>query len=90
MQTQVTVQDGDTVAIGGIISDTNTSTSSGIPILHRLPGIGGLFGGKTISNQRTELVIFLTPRVIYDTTQIVEATDELKSNFKKLRSLMHE
>ena len=36
------------------------------------------------------MVIFMTPRVIYDTNQIVDASDELKSQFKKLRSVMPE
>jgi general secretion pathway protein D len=88
MQTQVTVQDGDTIAIGGIISESDTYTSSGIPLLHRIPGIGALFGSKAVNKARTEMVIFMTPRVIYDTNQIVEASDELKSQFKKLQSLM--
>jgi general secretion pathway protein D len=90
MNTQVTLQDGDTIAIGGIISESDTYTSSGIPVLHRIPGIGALFGSKSVSKTRTEMVVFMTPRVIYDTNQIVEASDELKSQFKKLRSIMHE
>lgn len=90
LSTQVTVQDGDTVAIGGIITDSNTYTSAGIPYLNRIPGLGYLFGGKTMSSQRVELVVFFTPRVIYDTNQMVEASDEMKSEFKKLRSMIKE
>jgi general secretion pathway protein D len=90
MSTQVTVQDGDTVAIAGIILETDTLSSSGIPFLHRIPGIGAAFGGKSITKSRTELVVFFTPRVIYDTNQITDATEEIKSRFKKLRSLMQE
>jgi general secretion pathway protein D len=85
VSTQVTVQDGDTVAIGGIIQETNAESSSGIPILHKLPYIGALFGTKSISKDRSELVIFLTPRVIYDTNQVMEATQELKDQMKHLR-----
>jgi len=88
VQTQVTVQDGDMIAIGGIIDENTTSSSSGIPFLHELPYVGGLFGSRTYSKQRTELVIFLTPHVIYDTNQIVDATEELKSGFKMLRPLL--
>ena len=88
--TQVTVQDGDTVAIGGVISETNLNSSSGIPGLHKLPVVGGLFGSKSISKQRTELVIFLTPRVIYDTNQMTEATDELKNQMQKLKKMYKE
>jgi general secretion pathway protein D len=90
ISTQVTVQDGDTVAIGGIIQETNAETSSGIPILHKLPYLGALFGTKSITKDRSELVIFLTPRVIYDTNQIMEATEELKGEMKKLRKVYKE
>ncbi len=47
VSTQVTVEDGDTVAIGGIIEEATTETSSGIPYLHRIPYVGALFGAKT-------------------------------------------
>ena len=73
--TQITVQDGDTVAIGGIIQETNLQSSGGVPFLHRIPLLGAVFGAKSITKTRSELVVFLTPRVIYDTNQIVEAAD---------------
>jgi len=85
VSTQVTVQDGDTIAIGGIIQETSTDSSNGVPVLHKLPIVGSLFGSKTTSKDRTELVIFLTPRVIYDTNQVTEASDELKGQMKKLQ-----
>ena len=80
--TQLTVQDGDTVAIGGFIQETYSQSSSGVPFLHRIPILGAAFGSKSISKARTELVVFLTPRVIYDTNQISDATDEIKSGLK--------
>jgi general secretion pathway protein D len=90
VSTQVTVQDGDTVAIGGIIQETTGESSSGIPLLHRVPVVGALFGSKSYSKDRTELVIFLTPRVIYDTNQIMEATQELKDEMQKLKKIYRE
>jgi general secretion pathway protein D len=89
-QTQVTVQDGDTVAIGGIIQESNLQSSSGVPFLHKLPVVGSLFGAQSITKSRTELVVFLTPRVIYDTNQMAEATDEIRSNMRKVGKLMKE
>ena len=88
VQTQVTVEDGDTIAIGGIIQETATESSSGIPYLHRIPILGAAFGGKTSTKQRTELIVFLTPRVIYDTTQSADITEEIKSKMKILQKLM--
>jgi general secretion pathway protein D len=88
VSTQVTVQDGDTVAIGGAMLEHHGSSTAGVPLLNRIPGLGFLFGGKSYDSSRTELIIFLTPRVIYDTNQVVEASDEIKTNLKHLQKLM--
>jgi general secretion pathway protein D len=82
IQTQITVQDGDTVAIGGIIDERSNVGMSGIPVLHRIPVIGAAFGFRTYGKERTELIIFITPRVIYDSNQMQDATDELKGRLK--------
>jgi general secretion pathway protein D len=88
VSTQITVQDGDTVAIGGAILETHTESSGGVPILHRIPILGAAFGAKNFSTQRTELIIFLTPRVIYNPSQIIDATDEIRSNLKRVSKLI--
>jgi len=87
VSTQVTVQDGDTIAIGGIITESRTESSGGVPIIHRIPVLGAVFGAKNYSTTRTELIIFFTPRVIYDTNQLADATDELKGNLKRATKL---
>ena len=86
--TQVTVQDGDTISIGGIIEESDSSSSNGIPLLHRIPILGAAFGNKSTNTSRTELIVFLTPHVIYDTNQIAEATDEIKSKLKRIPKLI--
>jgi general secretion pathway protein D len=90
VQTQVTVQDGDTIALAGIISESETYGSAGIPFLSRIPVVGAAFGNKTVSKARTELIIFITPRVIYDSNQLVEASDELKNKVRGLQKLIKE
>ena len=90
VQTQVTVQDGDTIAIAGIINETDTVASAGIPFLHKLPIVGTAFGNRSYSKDRTELIIFMTPRVIYDTNEITEASEELKSRLKRLNRYVKE
>jgi type II secretory pathway component GspD/PulD (secretin) len=77
--------DGDTIAIGGTISDSVTDTINGIPGLVNLPWIGGLFGSKSKMHSRTELIMFMTPHVILDETNLIEASDELKARVKMLR-----
>lgn len=90
VSTQVTVDDGDTIAIAGIILEQDLFARNGIPLLDRLPLIGGVFGGTTKNTSRTELIIFLTPRVIYDTNQISDATEELRQKVKGLTKIMKE
>jgi len=90
VKTQVTVQDGDTIAIGGIIRESDTSSTAGIPYLSRIPVLGMAFGAKSTTKERTELVIFMTPRVIYDTNSMAEATDEVKSKLRRLTKIIDE
>ena len=62
-ETTVVLRDGETIAIGGLISENISKTVTGVPVLMSIPIIGYLF--KTVDNnkQRTELIIFLTPRI---------------------------
>jgi general secretion pathway protein D len=87
-QTQLTVQDGDTVAIGGFIQEQHGQTSTGVPVLSRIPLLGAAFGSKGTLSARTELIVFLTPRVIYDNNQMLDATDEIKNSLSHLQKLM--
>ena len=87
IQTQITVQDGDTVAIGGMIDELDNYSTQGIPFLNRIPIVGAALGSRSYSKSRSELVIFLTPKVIYDTDQILDASDELKSRLKDVNHM---
>jgi len=88
VKTQVTVQDGDMIAIGGIINETDGQSSSGIPFLHRIPILGLAFSNKSVNKERTELVVFITPRVIYDTNEMTDASDEMMSRMRRLQKLI--
>ncbi len=88
INTQVTVRDGDTVAIGGIIQETNTYGASRVPVLGRIPVLGRAFGSTTQSTDKTELIVLLEPQVIYDENEIAGATEELKNRLKNARRLM--
>lgn len=90
VQTQITMEDGDTIAIGGIINENETYSTGGLPVLHRIPLMGYLFGSKSTSKDRTELIVFLTARVIYDTNQLTDATEELKSGLRRLQKVIKE
>jgi len=88
IKTQVTVQDSDMIAIGGIINESSGDSNTGVPFLTRIPGLGAAFSNRSYTRERTELVIFLTPRVIRDTNDMLEATDELKSGMRRLQRMM--
>ena len=85
VQTQVTIKNGQTIAIGGIISDTNGVSRNGLPILSRIPGLGMLFGNTTRKKNRTELIALITPHVIEDIEQAADLTEDLKSTLKDLK-----
>ncbi|MEJ5359398.1 MAG: type IV pilus secretin PilQ [Desulfobacterales bacterium] len=63
-KTEILVEDGDTIVIGGILKDTKRLADSGIPGLRKLPAVGWLFRSEKIENQKNELLIFITPRII--------------------------
>ena len=90
VSTQLVVQDGETIALGGIIQETRTVSKNRIPLLGDIPYLGALFGNTSLSNQRTELIILLTPTVIRDTSEAQSATAELRNKLQGLRKLMEE
>ena len=62
----VRVRDGATIVMGGLVQDNATTTHRKIPILGSIPVLGKVFSGEYKSSERTELVFFLTPRIIHD------------------------
>ncbi|HKJ71435.1 MAG TPA: type IV pilus secretin PilQ [Gammaproteobacteria bacterium] len=69
VETQVLVDDGETIVIGGIYAKSQREDETGVPILRNIPLLGWLFQNKTTSTQKNELLIFLTPRVIEDSSE---------------------
>ncbi|HOW68999.1 MAG TPA: secretin N-terminal domain-containing protein [Phycisphaerae bacterium] len=63
-KTTVTVKNGETVIIGGLITSNETKSESKVPLVGDIPGIGNLFRASTRKTSRTELIIMLTPHVI--------------------------
>ncbi len=81
----IAVQSGQTVALGGLIEEKETKTSTGIPILSRIPILGALFGSNAEISERTELLILITPRVIRNQREARIVTEELR---KRVRALI--
>jgi general secretion pathway protein D len=80
IDTTVLVQDNHTVVIGGLIDDNRNSNETKVPGLGDIPLFGWLFKTQSDANQKTNLYVFLTPRVI----KSPEEADKLVSDKKKL------
>lgn len=80
----VAVPDNGTVALGGLIRESRTNNASGIPGLKDAPLIGNLFKTQSKGARRTELIIFLTPRIIRNQSESEEVLDYLQSKMGSL------
>ncbi len=78
------VRSGSTIVLGGLIREDEGRSSSGIPYLHDLPWIGGLFGGRDNSAGRTELIVLLTPRVIRNEQEAQDVSQDIRRRFEAL------
>jgi general secretion pathway protein D len=87
LETQVAVQSGQTVLLGGLIQQNEGTTDTGIPVLNKIPLIGRLFGSTNRHRDRTELLVLITPRVITSGGDAREVTDEYQRKFESLAPL---
>jgi type II secretion system protein D len=70
LETTVILQDGATVLLGGLVSEEETDTQSGLPLLVNIPYLGRLFGSTNTAVQRQELLIFIQPEIIDDVSDL--------------------
>lgn len=82
VSTSLTVLDGQTIVIGGLIRETKSKDDSGLPFIRRIPFLKYLFGKKTDTVDKTELIILITPRVIANLDDIDVVTSEFKSKIQ--------
>jgi len=83
----VAIQSGQTILLGGLIQEIDTSRRSGVPLLNRIPILGRLFGSTTESVNRTETIVMITPTVISSTDRLQEVSDEFRTRFKGLEPI---
>jgi general secretion pathway protein D len=83
----VVVQDGQTVALGGLITDNRNKSRTGIPVLADIPVLGTLFGTTTNNLTRTELLVLITPHVVRDQRSAADVTEEFRAKLPLIRSL---
>jgi general secretion pathway protein D len=81
----VGVTSGQTVLLGGLISENDQSTQSGIPGLSDLKVIGGLFGTTDHTKQRTEIIIFIRPQLVRNGVDARSVTEEFREKLQSMR-----
>ena len=85
IESTIAIQDGGTIMLGGLITENELKSKSGVPGLYRLPLIGSLFGKTSDSNRRTELIVLITPRVVGSTEDAELLTEEYRKRMNSLR-----
>lgn len=84
IKTEVVAQSGQTVILGGLISENKSNSDSKVPLLGDMPLIGALFRADTKNNDRTELVVLVTPRVIETANEWQEIKQLFQGSLERL------
>lgn len=87
INTEIAIQSGETVVMGGLIRQRNQRGKTGVPVLSKIPLLGNMFGSKTDDSARTELLVLITPTVIENAQQAKQLTKEYAKQFKGLKPL---
>ncbi len=85
--TTVTVPNGGTIALGGLITERSVDSVSGVPILSKIPGLRKLFTTTSKEVVREELVIFIQPRIVNNDAALLEMKEDNKRYSKLSRDI---
>lgn len=85
MKTKISVHDGMTVVVGGLIRSSKKETEYKVPILGDIPLLGWFFKNKSKEDEKTNLLVFITPRVVTDPEKIKKITEEKEQAIKKVQ-----
>jgi general secretion pathway protein D len=84
IMSKVAVRSNQSVVLGGLIRENASQDKRGIPFLHTLPVVGPLFGATAKEDRRTELLVIITPRVLYSETDLRLVSDEMRSKIRHM------
>ena len=84
---QVAVQSGQTVFLGGLISEQDSRGRSGVPFLSRVPVIGPLFGARSKARTRSETLVMITPTVVETAVDLQEISAAMEQEFSRVPPL---
>ncbi len=86
ISTRVVVHDGESLALGGLIQEKKSLNQKKVPVFGDIPLLGNAFKSKTDGINRTELIIFIRPRIVRDSEEARQVTDEFRQQFDFGRS----
>jgi general secretion pathway protein D len=87
ISTEVAVQSGETLILGGLIKQSDGRSEAGLPFVSRIPVLGALFGSHTTRSDRQELIVLITPRVVASPEEARRVTDEYMRQFRGIQPL---
>jgi general secretion pathway protein D len=84
VSTQLSLRDGATVLLGGLIAENDSNTSNGVPFLKDVPGVGFLFGTQNVQKSRSELFVFITPYIVNSGQDAARLMESFKNRYETL------
>lgn len=87
IQTSVAVQSGQTLLLGGLIKEYRNDARSSVPLISKVPVLRNLFGATNETTNRTELIVLITPRVINNSDEARQVTEDYVKQFESLTPL---
>src|SRR3984957_504488 len=82
VKSSISIANGQTVLLAGLIQDQKNENKSGIPLLDEIQGIGNAFSNQDNTKMRTELIIFIRPQIIRNSTDAHTIAEELRSKLR--------
>jgi len=82
IMSRVAVRSNESVVLGGLIRENASTGESGVPILHKLPVVGPLFGTVDKEDRRTELLVIITPKALYNETELRQVSEEMRTQLR--------
>ena len=84
IESRVAVRSNESVVLGGLIRENAGTASQGVPWLHSVPIVGSLFGTDSARSNRTELLVIITPRALYNEDELRSVSEEMRSKIRNL------
>ncbi|MEP4146608.1 MAG: type II secretion system secretin GspD [Halioglobus sp.] len=84
IESRVAVRSNESVVLGGLIRENAGTASQGVPWLHNVPVVGSLFGTDSSRSNRTELLVIITPRALYNEDELRSVSAEMRSQIRNL------